>query len=129
MRAWLWIVGTIYVLMGIRLQPFLNATQFTRVIKGWHATPLSIEFKVAVDWMATFGFDLIAIGAVAIAAATINHPAGRNLVVWLIITREFLGGVVSDLWLIIRGYANRIFYSGFIVFHVVVILSGLLVVR
>ncbi len=126
MREWLWVVGGVYVLMGVRLQPFLNASQFTRVLSGWQATPASVEFKTAVDWMATFGYDLIAIGAVALAAASTDAP-GRSLVVWVIVARELLGGVAADLWLIKRGYANRTFYAGFIVFHLAVIASGLLV--
>jgi len=67
-------------------------------------------------------------GAVALAAAS-TDAAGRSLVVWLIIAREILGGVVSDLWLVKRGYASRRFYSGFVVFHLAVIVSGLLVLR
>jgi hypothetical protein len=128
MGVWLWTVGVIYVLMGVRLQPFINASQFSRVLTGWRATPDSIEFKAVVDWMSTFGYDLIAIGAVAIAAAAAN-PAGRSLVVWVVIAREVLGGVAADVWQIKRGYASRRFYSGFIVFHLAVIVSGLLVLR
>lgn len=126
MTQWLWVLGCVYVVMGVRLQPVLNARQFTRVLHGWQATPASVEFKTTVDWMATFGYDLIAIGAVALAAASIDAPA-RSVVVWVVVARESIGGVVPDLRLIRRGYANRAFYAGFVVFHLAVIGSGLLV--
>ncbi|HEV2362905.1 MAG TPA: hypothetical protein VGS12_01770 [Caulobacteraceae bacterium] len=43
----------------------------------------------------------------------------------MIIARELLGGIIPDIWLIVRGYTRSAFYVAFIVVHAAVIASGL----
>ena len=129
MREWMWVVGAVYVLMGIRFLPWINQNQFTRVLSGWNSSAGTTEFKALVDWQATFGLDLVALGAVAIATASIGSPATWPAIVWVIVARELIGGVAPDAWLIRRGYANRMVYTGFIAFHLVVIVSGVRLLR
>lgn len=126
MKEWLWAVGGLYVLLGVQFTPAINASQFTRVLRGWTAARDTTEFKAVVDWEWTFGLDLLAIGVVAIVAAAMS-VAGLAVMVWVIAARELLGGIVADLRIISGGYADRRVYAGLIVLHVVIIASGLLV--
>lgn len=129
MSDWLWVVGGLYVLLGVRFLPGINGRQFQqqqhRMLPGWTARPESVEFKALVDWQWTFGLDLVAIGVVAIVAAAVASPAEYRYVAWVIVAREALGGILPDTWLIIRGYTSRSFYAGFIVVHAAIIASGL----
>lgn len=127
MKEWLWAIGGLYVLLGAHFMPAINASQFTRVLRGWTAARDTTEFKAVVDWEWTFGLDLVAIGVVAIVAAAMN-VAGLAVMVWVIAARELLGGIVADMQIISGGYADRRVYAGFIVLHVVIIASGLLVI-
>lgn len=125
MRTWLWVVGSFYVLLGVRFFPAINAKQFQRALPNWTASPDSVEFKALVDWQWTFGLDLFAIGLVAILTAGGGSAAGYRYIVWIIVARESIAGVLPDAWLIVRGYAIRSIYAAFIVVHAAIIASGL----
>ena len=129
MRGWLWAVGSFYVVLGVRFLPAINGRQVLRVLPNWSAPRESVEFKALVDWQWTFGLDLFAIGLVAIVAAAAGSAADYRNVVWVIVARELIGGVVPDAWLIIRGYTIRSFYAAFIVVHAAIIATGLLVLQ
>ena len=129
MRGYLWAVGSFYVVLGVRFLPAINGRQVLRVLPGWTASRENVEFKALVDWQWTFGLDLFAIGLVAIVAASTGSAAGYRYVVWVIVARELIGGVVPDAWLIIRGYTIRSFYAGFIVVHAAVIATGLALIH
>ena len=129
MRGWLWAIGGFYVVLGLRFLPAINGRQVLRVLPSWAAPRASVEFKALVDWQWTFGLDLFAIGLVAIVAAATGSAAGYRYVVWVIVARELIGGVVPDAWLIIRGYTMWSFYAGFIVVHAAIIASGLLLIQ
>ena len=129
MRAWLWVIGGFYVVLGVRFLPAINGRQVLRVLPSWTAPRTSVEFKALVDWQWTFGLDLFAIGLVAIVAAAVGSAAGYRYVVWVIVARELIGGVVPDAWLILRGYTIRSFYAGFILVHAAIIASGLFLIQ
>lgn len=99
------------------------------MLPSWTAPRQSVEFKALVDWQWTFGLDLFAIGLVAIVAAATGSAAGYRYVVWVIVARELIGGVLPDAWLIARSYTMRSFYVGFIVIHAAIIASGLLLLQ
>lgn len=125
MSIWLWAIGSFYVLLGARFLPAVNGKQVLRVLPGWSAPRESVEFKALVDWQWTFGLDLFAIGLVAIVAAAVGSSAGYRYVVWVIVARELIAGIIPDAWLIMRGYTNAPLYGGFIVVHAGIIASGL----
>ena len=129
MQTWLWVVGSFYVLLGVRFLPAINGRQFRQVLPAWTAPPESVEFKALVDWQWCFGLDLFSIGLVAIVAAAVGHSAGFPYIVWVIVAREFIGGIIPDAWLIIRGYTSRALYGGFIVVHAGIIATGLAVIQ
>jgi hypothetical protein len=125
MRDWMYVVGSLYVLLGARFLPAINGRQVLRMLPTWTAPTDSVEFKVLVDWQWCFGLDLFAIGLVAIVVAAAGSVEGCRSVVWVIAAREAFGGILPDAWLIVRGYTSRAFYAGFIAVHAAIIASGL----
>ena len=125
----MWVVGSFYVLLGVRFLPAINGRQNLRVLPSWTAPRESVEYKSLVDWQWTFGLDLFAIGLVAIVAAAKGSAPGYSYVVWVIVARELIGGIVPDAWLIFRGYTISSFYAGFIVVHAAIIATGLFVIQ
>lgn len=129
MTGWLWGVGAFYVFLGVRFLPAINGRQLLRVLPSWTAPQASVEFKALVDWQWVFGLDLLAIGVVAVVTAAAGSAAGARYVVWIVVARELLGGILPDAWLIIRGYTVKSLYIGFIVVHAVIIATGLALLR
>lgn len=129
MRGWLWAIGGFYMVLGLRFLPAINGRQVLRALPSWSAPHASVEFKALVDWQWTFGLDLFAIGLVAVVAAAAGSAAGYRYVVWIIVARELIGGIIPDAWLIIRGYTISAFYAGFIVVHAAIIATGLLLIQ
>src|SRR5579863_10034392 len=115
MKTWLWVVGSFYVLLGVRFLPAINSKQVRSVLPDWTAPPESVEFKALVDWQWSFALDLLAIGLVAVVGAAVGRSVGLPYIVWVVVARELLGGIIPDDWLIMRGYTNRRVYSVFIV--------------
>ena len=129
MKTWLWVIGSFYVLLGVRFLPAINSKQVRSVLPDWTALPESVEFKALVDWQWCFGLDLLAIGLVAIVGAAVGRSVGLPYIIWVVIARELIGGIVPDAWLIMRGYTNRRLYSAFIVVHAAIIATGLAVIQ
>lgn len=129
MSNWLWVVGSFYVLLGVRFLPAINGKQVLHVLPDWRAPRESVEFKALVDWQWTFGLDLFAIGLVAIIGAAIGTSTGIRYIAWVIVARELIGGIIPDAWLIVRGYTNSGLYGGFIIVHAAIIASGLALIR
>jgi hypothetical protein len=129
MKTWLWVIGSFYVLLGVRFLPAINSKQVRSVLPDWTASPESVEFKALVDWQWCFGLDLLAIGLVAVVGAAVGRSVGLPYIIWVVIARELIGGIVPDAWLIMRGYTNRRLYSAFIVVHAAIIATGLAVIQ
>jgi len=129
MKTWLWVVGSFYVLLGVRFLPAINSKQFRNVLPDWTAPPESVEFKALVDWQWCFGLDLLAIGLVAVVGAAVGRSVGLPYIIWVVVARELIGGIIPDAWLIMRGYTNRRLYSAFIVIHAAIIATGLAVIQ
>lgn len=129
MKIWLWVVGSFYVLLGVRFLPAINSKQFRSVLPDWTAAPESVEFKALVDWQWCFGLDLLAIGLVAVVGAAVGRSVGLPYIVWVVVARELIGGIIPDAWLILRGYTNRRLYSAFIIVHAGIIATGLAVIQ
>lgn len=129
MKTWLWVIGSFYVLLGVRFLPAINGKQFRNVLPDWVAPPESVEFKALVDWQWCFGMDLLALGLVAIVGAAVGRSVGLPYIIWVVVARELLGGIIPDAWLIMRGYTSRPLYSAFIVVHAAIIATGLAVIH
>ncbi len=87
----------------------------------------SVVYKSLIDWMFTFGLDLLVTGGFLLYAS--RNPAKYLNLVWLIIWLEAIRGVLDDIYAITRGIYSVPFYFGFIVVHLVIIGTGIAFVR
>ncbi|MDX1657853.1 MAG: BphX family protein [Nitriliruptorales bacterium] len=133
MRRWLVAVGIFYLVMGIRLLPWINGPMIESfgmldsVYTGGDIEIGTPAYAFLLDWMATFGATLIPLGAVLLVAS--RDPIRNRLFAHLVIGHEIVAGILDDLWFISRDYASDAFYLGFIVVHVTVIATGIRALR
>jgi hypothetical protein len=128
LRTWMTVVGVIYLAMGLRLLPWINGAMIEAGLgdvaaPGIELVPGTVFFEFAVDWMGVFGLDLVVLGAVLLVAARTPHE--HRILAHVVIWQEAIRGIVADGWLMTRSYASAGSYLGFMVFHAVVILTGI----
>lgn len=128
LRRWMQVVGVIYVLMGVRLLPWINGPMIEAGLNDVAAPGLDLTINAdfvdfALDWMATLGLDLLVLGGALFFAA--RNPLAHRIVAHVVIWQEALRGIAVDLWMTTRPYANATFYLAFAAFHVVVIVTGI----
>lgn len=133
LRRWMTVVGVIYVAMGLRLLPWINGAMIEAGLgdvaaPGIELVPGTVFFDFAVDWMGVFGLDILVLGAALLYAAR-NDPSRHRLLVHVVLWQEAIRGVLADVWMMGRPYASAAFYLGFIVFHLVVIGTGVRALR
>ena len=127
MKWWMWLVGFAYLLMGAGFIPALNAARMEMAFPLFQALPDSWEYKYFLDYSFMFGLDLMVIGVVLIYAGFKPH---RHLtLVWLVVWLELIRGIFDDIYMLTRGYGTEIVYYAFIVFHLVIIITGIVFVR
>jgi hypothetical protein len=132
LRRWMQVVGVIYVLMGVRLLPWINGPMIEAglndtVAPGIDLTADTAFFEFALDWMTTLGLDLLVLGVALLVAS--RNPFAHRIVAHVVIWQEALRGVAADLWMTTRPYASATFYLLFALFHVVVIVTGVRALR
>lgn len=132
LRWWMVAVGLLYTAMGVRLLPWINGPMIEAGLgdvaaPGVVLEPGTVIFDFVLDWMATFGLDLLVLGVVLLFAA--RAPLSHRILVHLVIWQEVVRGILADLWLAARPFANPAFYLGFALFHVAVIITGVWALR
>jgi len=127
LQWWMRIVGGFYVLLGLGFVPFINEARLPFMIPAFAATPDTVEFKALIDWMFTFGLDLLVTGGVLVYAA--RDPLRHSILVQLLIALEVVRGVLDDIYYVSRGYAPAGFYVGFVAVHLIIIVTGVVLLR
>jgi|GEM_PF-307998 len=123
LKWWMRVVGVLYLILGIGFIPPLNELRM-RSFVPITAGPETIEYKALIDWTFVFGLDLMVIGAMLIYAS--GKPLRNIILVQTVIALEFVRGVLDDIYYIFRGYASVPFYIGFIVVHLIIIVTGIM---
>lgn len=126
LKWWFRIVGAIYVLLGLGFLPALNAARLPQLLPGFDAPTGGVAFRALLDYTLMFGLDLFVIGAFLLGAT--RAPQRYVPVVWLVIALEVVRGILDDLYMLARGYSAPL-YVGFIVLHVIIIVTGIVSVR
>jgi cell division protein FtsX len=124
--------GIFYLVLGIRLVPWINgpmieAAGVETVYQGDGLAPGSAAFAYLLDWMGTFGLELLVLGAAVLVAA--RDPERYRLMAHVVLWHEIVVGVAADAWFISRTYIADGFYLGFIAVHLAVIASGIWALR
>ena len=124
-------VGAFYVLLGLRLLPWINGPMVAAfgdtATPGVQLEPGTPEFLLLIDWMATFGLDLLVLGVVLVVAA--RNATSHRMLAWVVVGQEAVRGILADLWFVARPFNSAAFYAGFILVHVIVIATGLWALR
>lgn len=73
-----------------------------------------------------FGLDMFVIGVFLLYA---SRDSLKNIpLVWLIVALEIVRGILDDIYMIVQGYAAP-FYIGFIILHLIIVVTGVVFVR
>ncbi len=126
LKWWLRIVGGVYVVLGLGFLPGLNAARLPQLLPNFDAPVGGVAFRALLDYTLMFGLDLVVIGACLLVAA--RAPQRAVPVVWLVLALELVRGICDDVYMLAQGYSPQI-YVGFIVLHVVIIVTGLVSLR
>lgn len=119
-------VGLVYILLGVGFIPAINAARLPLMLPGFDAPVGGVAYRGLLDFTFMFGLDLVVIGAFLLYAS--RHPERHVWLVWLIVALELVRGILDDIYMIAQGYAAP-FYIAFIVLHLVIIVTGLALVR
>ena len=126
LKWWFRIVGAVYVVLGLGFLPALNAARLPGLLPSFDAPVGGVAFRALLDYTLMFGLDLVVIGAFLLVAA--RAPQRAVPVVCLVLALELVRGIFDDVYMLAQGYPPQI-YVGFIVLHVVIIVTGLVGLR
>ena len=126
LQWWFRVIGVWYLLLGLMniYMMFLGDTQYLIDSLPFPADEWAI--RAFVDGWSPFLFEMFGIATFALWASRSpsKHISAALLLVWL----EFMHGVLDDIFLIARGYEAG-GYIGFIVIHLIIIVTGVLFAR
>lgn len=127
LRRWMVGVGVIYLLLAVNLSSVLFPPErLYQFFPPFDAAPDSVAFAVAADLAFLFALSHGVIGAYLLWGS--RRPREYAVLVPLLIALELVVGIVDDLYLIfLRDYPVDAVYYGFIVLHVVIIVTGYVV--
>ncbi len=126
LKNWFRVVGVIYVLLGVGFIPFINATRLEMMLPGFDAPVGGVAYRGLLDFTFMFGLDLLVTGGFLLFAS--RDPLRYVPLVWLIVALEIVRGILDDVYMIVRGYAAP-FYIGFIILHLIIIITGIVFSR
>lgn len=120
-------VGVVYLLLALNLSSLLVSPDRVYQFFPPYDAPLdSIAFAVSADLAFLSGLSHGVIGAFLLWGS--RRPMAYVKLVPLIIAMELVVGIVDDLYLIfLREYPIDAVYYGFILLHLVIIVTGYLV--
>lgn len=129
LQWWMRIVGAFYLLLTImNLSALILDPQLT-MYQSMLPAPMTGNALAArgfADAWFAFIMELMVTGAFLLWAS--REPLRHLSVVWLVIWFEVFRGIVDDVFLITRGY-DAMGYLGFIVVHLIIIITGVMFAR
>ncbi len=122
LKWWMRAVGAFYLLLTVMniYGIFLGGGQMLTMNAPFTVDAAGV--RLAGDFWLVFVLDLLVIGAFLLWAS--RNPLKYIALVWVIIWLELIRGVADDLYLIAQGYQAG-GYVGFIVVHIVIIVTGI----
>jgi hypothetical protein len=123
---WMRIVGAFYILMALFNTPPVIEARFETQYPDIGVPVESAAAQALVDTWFMFGLEAGVIGLALLWCA--RNPMRHLGIAWLVIALEAVRGIADDLYLIARGYDTAI-YAGWIVIHLVIIVTGVIAIR
>lgn len=129
LSRWMIGVGVVYLLFAVNLSSFVVAPDRVYQFFPTYDAPLdSVAFAVAADVALMAGLTHGVLGAFLLWAS--RRPTAHVGLVPLIIAIELVVGIADDLYMItMRTYTVDAVYYGFIVLHLLIILTGIAAYR
>jgi hypothetical protein len=120
-------VGLVYLLLAANLGSLVVVPDRVYQFYPTYDAPLdSVATAVAVDVALMVGLEFAVLGAALLWAS--RRPTAYAGLVPLIVALELVRGILDDVYLLtMRAYPIDAIYYGFIVLHLVVIVTGLAV--
>lgn len=125
LSRWMVGVGVVYLLISANLGSLVVAPERVYQFYPTYDAPLdSVATAVAADVALMVAFEFAVLGAALLWAS--RRPTAYAGLVPLIVALELVRGIVDDVYLLtMRTYTIDAIYYGFIVLHLVVIVTGL----
>jgi hypothetical protein len=129
LKWWLRIVGGFYALLALMN---MNLVLFNPSAVSMMLGP-TLPFVVTADTTMAFvdgwsPFAFVTLGIATFMFWALRNPRRYLGAVWLLVWLQLLHGVVTDIYLIVRGYSAVAFFS-FIVVWIIIIVTGVSFVR
>lgn len=126
LKWWMRTVGAFYLLLSIFNLPFVVEARLPMQYPNLGVPLGSSAAQALVDMWFMFGLELGVVGAALIYFS--RSPVRHLALVWTVIALEVVRGILDDLYLIARGH-DAVFYGGFAVVHLIIILTGIAFAR
>ncbi len=128
LKWWFCVVGIFYLLLtAMNLWAiFLGGGQMFAGILPAPMNTDALAVRAFGDAWLVFVFELGVLGAMALVAS--QAPVQNRIMAWTLIWAEVFRGVVGDVIWITRGY-DAASYAIFIVIHLIIIVTGVVLVR
>ena len=125
LKWWFRIVGAFYLLLGLVsvYGTLVNQLSFAQLHEI--ATNPDVVKAFVIGW-SPFTFEMVGIATFMLWAS--RDPIRYLGAVWLLVWLEFLHGILDDIYLMTNGFSVS-FYIGFIVVHLIIIVTGILFAR
>jgi hypothetical protein len=123
---WMRLVGSFYVLLGVFNTPLIIEARLSAQYPNLDVSAESVAARALIDTWFMFGLE---VGVIGIALLYFSrNPIQNTALVWTVLGLEVIRGVVDDMYLLARGYEPGI-YVGWIVIHLIIIVTGVLALR
>jgi hypothetical protein len=127
LTLWMRAVGVFYLINGLfNFPPFVEARLFTQY-PSLGVSASSAAARALIDTWFMFGIEILVLGVALLYFA--REPKRHIGLVWTVLALELVRGVFIDIYLIARGYDAAFVYVGWILLHVVIIVSGVLAIN
>lgn len=127
LKWWMRIVGAFYILLGIQNTPPLVTGRLETQYPTLVAPVESVVVQGLIDMWFMFGVEMLVVGVMLIVAA--KMPLRNKILVQTVLWLEIIRGVAIDVYWLTRGFYTNGFYIGFIVVHLIIIISGFIFLR
>ncbi len=129
LKWWFRIVGAFYLLLTTMNMYFLFVGDGIQMLADTLPAPMNADplaGQAFADAWLVFVFEFGVLGVMSLVAS--RDPAQNRIMAWVIIWAEIFRGIVADAIWIMRGY-DAGSYIGFIVVHLIIVLTGLAFLR
>jgi hypothetical protein len=122
LKLWMRLVGGFFILTGLFNTPPVIVARMNNHYPTLGLDSGHVALAIITDLWFMFGVETAVIGLMLIVGSAC--PLRNKLLVQTVLLLELTRGVLTDIYWITRGYSESLFYIGFIVVHLAIIVTG-----